>query len=116
VAEGSGYAFELGWFQAASLDLAEAHPKGKAQRVPDRSACLAALKQAIEDGCDNVDAVRNDPRLAGLRAHPDFARLIDRAIATASAGAARSAELVPPAKADSRSESVPAPGTNTGTG
>jgi serine/threonine-protein kinase len=116
VAEGSGYAFELGCFQAAYRDLAEAHPTAKAQRVPDSSVCLGTLKKAIEDGCDNVDALRIDPRLAGLRTHSNFAKLIDRATATASAAAAHSAGLLPSAKADSRNGSVPAPGRNKGPG
>jgi serine/threonine-protein kinase len=96
-AEGSGYLFELGCFQAAYRAAAEAHPGAKAERVPDPSACLATLNRAIDQGCDNVDALRNDPRLAGLRAHPDFGRLIERAEKVArEASAALSAEMVPP--------------------
>jgi hypothetical protein len=44
-----------------------------------------------------VDALRDDPRLAGLRPHPDFAKLIERAEKMGrEASLALSAEMVPP--------------------
>jgi serine/threonine-protein kinase len=96
VAEGSGYLFELGCYQAAYCALVAAHPRAKARRACDPSACLATLKKAIDEGCDNVDALRNDARLAGLRLNPDFNKLIERAEGVAqTAAAALSTEIVP---------------------
>jgi tetratricopeptide (TPR) repeat protein len=96
VDEGSGYLFELGCLQAAYRALAGANPKLKAETLTHDSVCLATLRKAIDQGCDNADALRTDPRLARLRNHPDFSKLVAAAEAVGRTAAAEfSAEPVP---------------------